>query len=230
MGSFQGFSPESITFFQGLEQDNSKTYWEAHKAVWESQVHKPMEELLAVLADEFPPLRLFRPNRDVRFSKDKSPYRLWIGAASEPGEHGGVGFSLRWSSSGLMVACGAHAMMPDQLERFRAAIDDETHGSQFETLIQTLDVRSLLVTPGGEPPLKTAPLGYAKDHPRINFLRWKGAVAIKEFESHEAWLYTSQVVNNIREVWRGANPLKVWFETHVGPSNISVTRESSRPR
>jgi uncharacterized protein (TIGR02453 family) len=230
MGSFQGFAPEAVPFFVGLEKDNSKTYWETNKAVWESKVHQPMEELLSVLEEEFPPLRLFRPNRDVRFSKDKSPYRLWIGAAGEARGTGGVGLSLRLSSANLMVACGTHIMMPDQLERFRVALDHDLYGAQFEQLISTLAALSLPITPGGEPPLKTAPLGYTKDHPRIDFLRWKGVVAIKEFSVVEAWLYTPQVIDKVKAVWHNAEPLKDWLETHVGPSKQPSGRSGTRSR
>ncbi|MEO7019935.1 MAG: DUF2461 domain-containing protein [Ktedonobacteraceae bacterium] len=230
MQNFQGFPSEAITFFEGLERDNSKTYWEANKAVWESTVHKPMEDLLEDLEEEFPPLRLLRPYRDVRFSKDKSPYKLSIAAASETRGKGGVGLYIQLSSTGLMVAYGAYTMRSDQLERFRAALAHDLYGAQFEKLLSTLAALSLPVTSGGEAPLKTAPLGYTKDHPRIDLLRWKGAVVIKEFGVEEECLQTPQALEEVKAVWHGAEPLKDWLEAHVGPSREPSEKAGTRSR
>ncbi len=71
-----------------------------------------MQALLADLDGELPPLRMFRPNRDVRFSKDKSPYKLWAGATSESRAVGGTGYYLRIQASGLVTGCGAIVIDP----------------------------------------------------------------------------------------------------------------------
>jgi uncharacterized protein (TIGR02453 family) len=228
MPSFQGFPPEAFTFFTGLEKDNTKSYWEANKAIWENSVHQPMEDLLEEFVGEFPPLRLLRPYRDVRFSKDKSPYKLTSAAASETKGRGGVGLYLQLSSVGLMVAYGAYTMRSDQLGRFRAAIDHDLYGAQFERLLNTLAAQSLPVTSGGEAPLKTVPPGYSKDHPRIDLLRWKGAVVIKEYGPAEGWLHTPQVVDRVKAIWHGSEPLQDWLESHVGATREQVEKAGSR--
>ncbi|GLV53908.1 TIGR02453 family protein [Dictyobacter sp. S3.2.2.5] len=230
MSIFQGFPPEAFTFFAGLEEDNSKTYWEAHKAIWEEKVSAPMQDFLTELEADFPPFRLFRPNRDVRFSKDKSPYKLWIGATSEAVDQGGTGYYIRLGASSLWLACGIHTMAKDQLEHFRAAIDSDLYGSQFEEIVHTLSQASLSVTPGREEPLKSAPQGYAKDHPRINFLRWKGVIMVKEFNRAEDWLQTPQAVEYVRDAWHAAEPLKDWLDKHVGQSQEPREKASSRSR
>src|SRR3954451_9103578 len=78
--AFRGWPMAAIDFFDGLEEDNSREYWLTHKAVYDEAVRAPMEELLAELADEFGESKIFRPNRDVRFSADKSPYKTNIAA------------------------------------------------------------------------------------------------------------------------------------------------------
>lgn len=75
MDGFRRFLPAALAFFPGLEADNLRAYRQAHKGVWEEQVRTPMEAFLAALTPRVGPCRLFRPYRDVRFSKDKSPYR-----------------------------------------------------------------------------------------------------------------------------------------------------------
>jgi uncharacterized protein (DUF2461 family) len=78
--AFRGWPAEAIEFYEGLEADNSKTYWQENKAVYEELVRGPMDELLAELASQYGEGRIFRPYRDVRFSKDKSPYKTSIAA------------------------------------------------------------------------------------------------------------------------------------------------------
>lgn len=73
--AFTGFGPDLAAFYRGLAADNSKAYWAAHKADYDTQVRGPLELLLGELADEFGEAKVFRPNRDIRFSADKSPYK-----------------------------------------------------------------------------------------------------------------------------------------------------------
>jgi len=227
MSEFTGFPATAFTFYQGLENDNSKSYWEAHRGVWETDVQEPMQSLVTDLETEFPPLRIFRPQRDVRFSKDRTPYKTWAGLTSEPRAVGGVGFYLRLEASGLRVACGAMVMAADQIERFRVAIDHRTFGPEFVELTEKLAADSLPVTCGKMPPLKRPPSGYPSDHPREEFLRWKGAVIIRDF-GRAGWMSSAEALDRVREVWSGAAPLTDWLVTHVGPSEVPARAPRAR--
>ena len=88
--AFKGWPSGAIAFYEGLELDNSKTYWQAHRPIYDEAVKAPMEAMLADLAAEFGEGKVFRPYRDVRFSPDKTPYKLNC-AAHLPG--GYVSFS-----------------------------------------------------------------------------------------------------------------------------------------
>jgi len=222
---FGGFPRELFTFLEGLEADNSKTYWDANKATWETSVHEPVEALMADLEPEFGPLRTFRPNRDVRFSKDKSPYKTWVGVTTSERSVGGIGCFLRLEASGMRLACGSMVMAPDQIERFRVAIDNAAIGAEFDEIARQLAADGLPVGPGRQPPLRRTPAGYAKDHPREEMLRWKGAVVVKEYE-RAAWMYEPTAVDKVREVWLGAAPLTKWINKHVGESTIPARRRS----
>lgn len=131
VSAFRGFPRELLTFFEGLCDDNSKD-WTANKATWEEQVRQPMLALLADLADEFPPMRMFQPNRDVRFAKDKSPYKLWAGDTQRVPRRGRHRLLPAGVGLGPVPGCGAMAMASDQLQRFRAALDDADSGHKFE--------------------------------------------------------------------------------------------------
>lgn len=175
-----------------------------------------MLALLDDLAEKFGPMRMFRPNRDVRFSKDKSPYKLWAGATSESRAVGGTGYYIEVRNrSGHRVR--SELMARDQLQRFRTALDDDDNGPAFEALHGALSRRSLPITCGAEPPLKTGPRDYPSTHPRSKFLRWKGAAVVQEYDK-AGWMHTPRVLDRIRTVWREAEPLKEWLDINVGRS------------
>ncbi len=80
MAAFTGIPVAALDFYEDLEADNSKTWWAAHKETYDEVVRRPMASLTAALEDEFGAAKLFRPYRDVRFSKDKIPYKTHQGA------------------------------------------------------------------------------------------------------------------------------------------------------
>ncbi|WP_369212132.1 DUF2461 domain-containing protein [Streptomyces flavofungini] len=214
---FGGFPPELFTFLEGLEKDNSKTYWEAHRTVYETSVKDPVHRLMADLEDEFGPLRTFRPNRDVRFSKDKSPYKTWVGVTTSDRAVGGIGAFLRLDAEGMRLAGGAMALAPDQIKRFRSAVDDEKSAAEFEKIRATLGERELPVGPGMPPVLKRVPSGYPPDHPRGELLRWKGAVVVKEYALAD-WMHRPDAIEAVRTIWTATAPLKRWIDHYVGES------------
>ena len=214
--AFQGFVPETLTFYAGLEADNTRPYWLAHKPFYDEHVRGAMLALGEALGDRFQPVHSFRPNRDVRLSKDKSLYKTQCGAVHER-EGGSINY-VAISARGLFVGTGMYLLAKDQLARFRDAVADDRQGSAFVDAVRAVRGARLDIGGGAEPPLKRAPKGVAVDHPRIEWLRWKGAIASKDFGA-PAWLHTPKVVGRIREVWDAAEPLNRWLESNVGPSN-----------
>ena len=209
-----GFPPEALTFYEGLETDNSKAYWQANKHFYDAAVRGPMEALCESLDAEFGPLKVFRPHRDVRFSADKTPYKTHIGAAGEA--EGGAMYYVQFSSTGLFAASGYYMMATDQLARFREAVIDDRHGPEIESLVDGLITAKYGVESDS---LKTAPRGYPKDHPRIELLRRKWLTMGKTFPPAK-WIQTKAAVDRVRTVWQAAAPLNEWLEAHVGPSTI----------
>ena len=207
---FTGWKVEALEFFEGLEVDNSKAYWQRHKGVYDTIVRAPMEELLAELEPEFGEGRIFRPYRDVRFSRDKSPYKTAIGATV------GEGY-IQVDARGLAVGSGKWEMAPDQLERYREAVADDTSGEDLRRIVSRARAKKLDVH--GHDVLKTAPKGYPKDHPRIELLRYKGLIAWREWPAG-AWLGTRRAKDRIVGFLEQAQPLVEWLETNVGESTL----------
>ena len=209
--AFRGWKPQAIEFYEGLEADNSKTYWQAHKADYDALVLRPMEELLDELAPEFGEGRIFRPYRDVRFSADKSPYKTNIAAGI-----GGVGY-LQLSADGLMAGSGYWMMAADQLERYRAAVAGDRTGAALDKITAAARKAGLQVT--AHESLKSAPRGYPKDHPRIELLRLKGLITWREWPP-AAWLGTAKAKDRVVDFLRASAPLRTWLDDHVGESTL----------
>ena len=142
MAQSAGFSARATDFFSGLEDDNSKEYWTANKEVFEREVKAPMAALVEWLPDRYQPLKVFRMNRDIRFSADKSPYKTQHGAAHETS---GTVYYVHLDSNGLLAACGAYLMAPDQLERYREAVVREDTGTELAAILGELRERGLEV-------------------------------------------------------------------------------------
>jgi len=205
--AFSGWPAEAIEFYEGLEADNSKSYWLAHKAAYDDLVRQPMIELLAELEPEFGEGKIFRPYRDVRFSKDKSPYKTAIAATLDRGGY------VQFSADGLAAARGIYMLTPAQLDRFRRAVADDLSGAQLATMVAAVQQASIDVS--AHDMLKTSPKGYPKDHPRAELLRHKGLITWKRWPAG-AWLGTKQAKTRLVDFLRTSAPLHEWLITHVG--------------
>jgi uncharacterized protein (TIGR02453 family) len=199
---------EALDFFEGLEADNSKTYWTEHKATYDEKVLAPMVDLLAELEDEFGPTKIFRPYRDVRFSADKTPYKTNIGAML------GSGY-VQLTAAGLSAGLGMYMMAPDQLTRYRAAVAGDSTGAELDRVIAGIERKKIRVH--GHDVLKTVPRGYDKEHPRAELLKNKGIIAWQDWPP-APWLGRPAAKDRIVDFMRTSAPLMSWLDTHVGPS------------
>jgi uncharacterized protein (TIGR02453 family) len=211
---FAGFPNEAFEFFEGLAADNSKPYWSANRAVYESAVKGPMQALLQDL-ESFGPFNIFRPYNDVRFAKGRPPYKEQIGAVGE--SEGGAVHYVQFSAAGMTAGSGYYSMASDQLERFRRAVDDTGRGTDLAEICAAMERRGHEL--GAMESLKTAPRGYSKDHPRIELLRRKGLSAFTTWE-RAPWMNTKSVVKKVRDAWNSAAEMNAWLDTHVGPSTL----------
>lgn len=220
-GAFTGFPADGLQFFTELEANNNRTWWHENKSRFESSVRGPMRALLDELEPSYGIFRSFRPNRDTRFSKDKSPYKTAHAAMTET--EGGSSLYIQLGANGLFIGAGMYHPMKDQLERMRAAIDDDRTGPALAQAVKTVRQARIDVGPGHDAPLKTAPRGYDSDHPRIELLRWKGVIAGKELGAPK-WLNTRRAVQRVSQVWDTAAPLIDWLDANVGPSEVPPDR------
>lgn len=204
-GPFTGFPEAALDFYDDLEVENTKTFWAEHKHVWESAVRDPMRALTAALAEEFGEARIYRPYRDVRFAKDKTPYKTHQGAFVAVAPR--TGWYVQVGAPGVRTSAGFYDADAEQLHRFRAAVDDDIRGPQLAKLVAKLE-RAGWERSGDR--LKTSPRGYAGDHPRIDLLRHR-SLSVNRHHGFAPYIHTAELVDEVRADWRATRPLVEWL-------------------
>ncbi len=212
MSTFTGFPVAALDFYDDLEVDNTRSFWEKHKPVYTESVRQPMTALCEALAPEFAPdgqsAKVFRPYRDVRFAKDKTPYKSHQGAFVAAGP--ATGWYVEISARGLRVGAGFYEASGERLARIREAMADDTSGPRLQRALRKLEKDGFEIS--GER-LKTSPRGYDANHPRIELLRHKQLFAGKSFGFEG--LDSPDVLDRVRADWRALRPLVEWVATHA---------------
>ncbi len=189
MSRFEGFADAKAEFFKKLAKKNERPWFVAHKAEFEEGWNAPMKLLLADVREaidgayphcDLDEPKVFRIFRDVRFSKDKSPYKTHIGGyiplrrAGKKATDAPMALYFHVGDKELFGGAGYYMMEPESLERFRSAVADDKRGKELEKLLAALVKKGFIV--GEHEMLKRVPKGYEADHPRGDLLRRKGLV------------------------------------------------------
>jgi|SRR5215472_6568637 len=208
--AFDGFPAEAFVFYQRLEADNSREFWQAHRGDYERYVLAPVRSLAAELEPEFGSLAVYRPQRDTRFSADKSPYKTYQGAFAQ--RVPGLGFYLQISGAGLQASGGYHSQSGDQVARYRQAVDAERSGARLADIVTRLAADGLAI--GGDR-LKTMPRGVPADHPRADLMRHRSLTASRDWPT-ESVTGGRDAFCLIQQTWRQLIPLCDWLSEHAG--------------
>jgi uncharacterized protein (TIGR02453 family) len=209
MATFEGFPVAALDFYDDLEMDNTKSFWSAHKATYDTAVRAPMEALVTALEPEFGSAKLFRPYRDVRFAKDKTPYKTHQGAYVTCGPS--TGWYVQVSAAGVRVGFGFYDASSKRLAGIRDAVADDKQGRRLQRILTAL--RKDGWTVGGEQ-LKTAPRGYDASHPRIDLLRHKSLTLGKSY-GFEPVIHTAELLELVRTDWRAGKPFLRWMDDNA---------------
>ncbi|HLN78454.1 MAG TPA: DUF2461 domain-containing protein [Nocardioidaceae bacterium] len=207
---FTGIPVAALDFYDDLELDNTKSFWTAHKETYDAAVRGPMTALAQALEDEFGAAKVFRPYRDVRFAKDKTPYKTHQGVFIPRGPS--TGYYVQVSAPGVRVGVGFYEASGPRLARIRSAIADDRRGRDLEGILTTLQTSGWELS--GEK-LKTTPRGYDADHPRIELLRHKSMTLGKSY-GFEPFIHTPELLDRVREDWREATAFVDWVSDNAG--------------
>ena len=204
-GGFAGWTGDFQGFFIGLKLDNSKGYFEAHRRQYEQEVKGPMVALLAELEAEFGPAKVSRPNRDIRFSADKSPYKTNIYADSRGGGY------VALDAEGLVAAGGRYMVDAAQLARFREAVAADRSGKELSAIVDRLRGKGYEI--GGQE-LKRVPPPHAQDHPRADLLRHKRLIYWVRW-AVGPWIATGEPRERVAKAWGDGADLNAWLAAHI---------------
>ena len=206
MGDFKGWTGDFQGYFLGLQMDNSKRYFEAHRRQYEQDVKAPMQALLADLAPEFGRAKISRPNRDIRFSSDKSPYKTNIYADADGGGY------VALDAKGLTAAGGRYMVEPEQLARYRVAVAADRSGKELAGIVGALRKKGYEI--GGQE-LKRVPPPYPQDHPRAELLKHKRLIYWRVWPVGP-WIATARARERVAGAWRDGAELNAWLAKHMG--------------
>lgn len=214
--SFTGIPHDAADFYAELEMDNSTGFWQGNRERYETSVRGPMTALLDALEDEFGPAKIFRPNRDVRFSADKSPYKTHQGGYVPVAPR--TGWYAEVSADGFRLGGGCYHLEPAALAAYRTAVDGP-RGAELETLVA--DLRGAGWEIEGDR-LRTAPRGWSREHPRIELLRFRNISAMRWIEDGDI-VTTPALAPEVRALWEQVRPLVEWLR-QVVPAELSDPR------
>ena len=185
----------TFKFLKQLAKNNSKEWfdvnrktYEACKAEFETVVKSIIDKSSAFdkgLAGLEAKKCLFRINRDIRFSKDKSPYKLNMGASMNPGgkKDMGAGYYLHVEPGKSFLAGGCYMPPPEVLAAIRQEID--YNGKDFKKILAAKDFKTYFKDLSEEEKLKTAPKGYPKDHPDLSLLQHKHFIVVHNIKDEQ---------------------------------------------
>ena len=231
MADFTGFPAAALTFLRGLARHNRRPWFEARRDTYEAAVRAPMRALieavdvrLARVAPELvgdPRRSMFRIHRDVRFSRDKSPYKTWASAwfyHQDAGKgvgqeaHGGAGLYFHLEPGACLVAGGLWMPERGALAKVRDAILADPEG--FEALVTAAGFRRTYKRLSQEAVLTRTPRGYPPDHPAERWLRYKSFTASVTLT--DAQVRSPRLVDTVMRRYEALVPLVRWLNSALG--------------
>lgn len=181
------FPAEGLTFLRALKRNNRREWFQAHREDYERHVRGPMTEFVLALAEDFrriapemvadPKVCLYRIYRDTRFSHDKTPYKTHAAAVFPRrglGKHSGAGLYFHVGLQEVWIGGGVYAPMPDQLLAVRQHI--AAHARAFRSIVESPGFRKTFGGLEGAK-LSRVPAGFPKDHPAMEYLKYKQFLA-----------------------------------------------------
>jgi uncharacterized protein (TIGR02453 family) len=226
------FTTKSLRFLRGLRRNNNKPWFEAHREQFENDVRTPMRELIEEMDIRFATLApeilgnakksMFRINRDIRFSADKSPYKTHVACwfyhrdggrkVGSQAEDGGAGFYFHLAPGESFVGGGIWMPPRSVLNRIRAAIVEDPVG--FERLLGAPALVRRFTGLDDESMLKRMPRGYPVDHPAARWLRHQSFTVGRVLKDEQ--VTSSRLATLLEADFESIRPLVRWINTSLG--------------
>jgi len=229
MSAFSGFSRDLPAFLGELRENNSKAWFDENRHRYESVYLEPAKAFVAAIAPDLHAVSpaiaaeprvngaVMRVNRDIRFSKDKTPYKTTMDIHFVEGAtklKSNPAYLFRFTAEAFHIGVGAHGFNKAQLAAWREALVDDTAGKAFRTALSAAS-KAGYDDPGGQH-YKTVPRGLPADHPNADFLRFNMFYLTREESPPPDALFTPQAVDNCMAAFHALRPVQAWLVDQVG--------------
>jgi len=201
---FTGFPPEAFTFFANLAKHNDRDWFHAHKHVYEQACRDPMKALMAAIDPPFGAGWMSRINNDMRFNRDRAPYKTRI-------EAGVKGHYVSVGAQGMYVGTGIYKPEPAALRQLREAMAADASGRKLQTIVTALRRKGYTVSTHESS--AGPPRGYPADHPRIELLKMKDIHAGRTFEP--SVLSSAKALAHVKKAMADLKPFREWVQRYV---------------
>ena len=223
MSQFDGFPKEFFSFFNKLKKNNSKQWFEKNRKDYESYVLNPSREFVVEMGKKLrriapeinaiPQINksLFKLNRDVRFSKDKSPYKTYMGIWLWEGSRKRMessGFYLHVENKTILIGVGIKMFPKPLLDRFRQAVAEKKSGGELKKLVKKISGQGYVID--GKH-YKKVPRGYEADHPNADLLLYNGLTARSEEKVPDEF-FSDAIIDYAYSHYRNMLPLHKWLK------------------
>jgi len=222
MAQFNGFPKEYFSFFNKLKKNNSKQWFEKHRGEYDEFVMHPAREFVTEMGKKLRKIApgvnaipkinksLFKINRDVRFSNDKSPYKTYMGIWLWEGGRKRMecsGFYLHVENKNVLIGVGIKMFSKPLMDRYRQAVVDKKQGAALKSAIKKVTVNGYLID--GKH-YKKAPRGFDADHPNAEYLLYNGLTARVEEKVPDAF-YSEALIEYAYTHYKNMLPLHIWL-------------------
>ena len=210
MNEFNGFGKDLVKYYLTLEENNNREWFHANRAMYNATVAFPLKALASELEANYPPGKVFRPYRNVRFWPDLPP--LNEHASLIANYVGNAAYFMRIDADGMLLGSGTFQPTKNQLTTFRQLASDENSAKEIRKALAKVQKSGFeLMTDSA---LKSAPRGFDKDHPNIDLLRLK-SLALSQHWAPHPWLYTRECLTHITTSWKATSPWVDWLRTNL---------------
>ena len=229
---FTGFSVESLQFFTDLKSNNNKSWFVAHKPDYEKYVLAPARDFVIALGERLWDLSpdvvadprvnksIFRIYRDVRFSKDKTPYKthlaLWFPTGLGGGKFENPGYYFHLEPGNIMVGVGIHGFSKPLLKAYREAVVDPELGPKLAEITAGVLKKGYGI---GSKTYKRVPRGFDPDHEYADLLRYSGLTSGTDL-GIPAELHSPELVNFCFDRYKDMAPVVHWLQTMKDVSGV----------
>lgn len=220
---FGGFTKETFKFLKGLEKNNTKEWFGDNRDIYDEHVLEPAQEFVTEMGERLRSITpkvvaipktdksIFRIYKDVRFSKDKTPYKTHVGIFFWDGKRKKLenpGFYLQLNKNSIFIAGGLYIFPKDLLRPYRDSVVDPKRGKELRSIIKRITKNPSYKV--GDAHYKRVPRGYDPEHPNAELLLYNGIHAYFESPIPKE-IYDSDFIDYCYKIFKDFSPLHSWL-------------------